>query len=115
MLVNYWIDFHDLKAGHASVISDDLHSQMGFSVAGAAADRRAYAGSIFGIDPVHVERYVVTGRAASGDPQGFFHHGTHAALVDIAHGIDLDACGADVGFLARVNIAYAHQHTVIGL
>src|SRR5579864_6225430 len=115
VLVDDRVDLDDLKAGHASVVGDDLHGQVGFAVAGAAAHRGAHAGSVFRIDPVHVERDVVAGGAASGHAQGFFDDRAHAALVDIAHGIDLDPGLFDVLLLAGIDIAYAHQDTVFRL
>ena len=68
VLVNDRIHFHDLKTQHASVIRDDLHSQVGFTIRGAAANWSTYSRRIFGIDPIHVERDMVSGGIAAGQP-----------------------------------------------
>src|SRR6266700_4345990 len=107
------IDFNDFKAGHAAVVRDDLHGQVGFAITGAAPYWSAYAGSIFRIDPVHVERDMIPRRAASNDAQCFFDDGAHAALVDIAHGVDLNADLVDVFFFARVDVANPDHDCVL--
>src|ERR1051326_4166669 len=115
MLVDNGIDFHDLKAQHAAMVGDDFHRQMSLAVGGSTAHRSADAGSVFGIDPIHVERDMVAGSATSGHAQGFFHDGAHAALVDVAHGEDADAGAMNVFFLYRVNVADADQHAIFRL
>src|SRR5262249_21849243 len=75
------VDLDDLKAGHAAVIGDDLHRQVGFAVAGAATDRRAHARRILRIDPIHIQGDVINGGAPSRHAQRFFDHGAHAALI----------------------------------
>src|SRR5215831_5746851 len=112
MFVDDGVDLDDLQAQHAAVVGDDFHGEVRFPVGGAAPDRRADAGSVFGVDPVHVERDVVAGGTTASHAQGFFHHGTHAALVDVAHGEDFDAALADVFFLVGVDVADANQHAV---
>src|SRR5262249_35196651 len=72
------------------------------------------AGSIFGVDPIHVERNVVAGGAASGDAQSFFGHRAHAALIDIAHGVDLNAGLLNVFLLAGIDVAHTYQHAALG-
>src|SRR5579872_914015 len=115
MLVDYGIDFNDFKAQHAAVIGNDFHGQMCLAVGGTSAHRSADAGSVFGIDPIHVERDMVAGSAASGHAQGLFHDGAHAALVDVAHGEDADAGSMNVFFLYRVNVADSDQYAIFGL
>src|SRR5512142_2524392 len=88
---------------------------MGLAIAGAAAHRSSHAGRVFWVDPIHVERDVVAGSVASGNAQRFFNHGAHTALIDIAHGIDLNAGFLDVFFFAGVHVADADQHTVLWL
>ena len=85
---------------------------MAFAVAGAATDRRSHTRRIFWVNPIHVERDVIAGGAAPGGAQGFFNDLAHASLVNIAHGIDLNASLANVFALPRINIAHAHQHAV---
>src|SRR5690348_6876226 len=116
VLVDDRIDFDDLEAEHTAVIGDDLHGEMGFAVGGAAAHRGADAGRVFGVDPIHVERNVVSGGAAAGGAEGLFHDSTHAALVDVAHGVDLgDAGSLDVFFFRGVDVAHADQYDIVGL
>src|SRR5437588_7112463 len=90
VLIDYGIDLDNLKADHASMVGDDLHGQVCFAIAGATAHGCPYTGSVFGVDPIHVERDVITGGAASGDAEGFFDNDPHATLVDIAHGVDFN-------------------------
>src|SRR5882672_12717497 len=110
MLVDDRIDFNDFKAGHASVVGDDLHSQVGFTITGATTDRRSHTRSVFWIDPIHVQRDVITGGAASHHAQRLFDDSPHAALVDVAHGVNLDADLVDVFFFAGINITNADHN-----
>ena len=70
VLVDDGVNLDDLEAEHAAVVGEDLHGQVRFAIGGAAAHRRADAGSIFGVDPVHVERDVVAGGAVAGRARG---------------------------------------------
>src|SRR5713226_378159 len=97
------------------MVGDDFHGEMGFAIRGAAPDRSADAGRVFGVDPIHVERDVIAGGAASGHAERFFHHGAHTAFVDIAHGEDFDAGFADVFFFKAVHVADAHEDAIFGL
>ena len=94
------------------MVGDDFHGQVRFAVSGAATDGSANAGSIFRIDPVHVERDVVAGSAASGHAQRLFDDGAHSALVNVAHSEDFDSGFADILFFDRINVANADQHAV---
>src|SRR5277367_5875182 len=97
------------------MVGDDLHGEVGLAVGGASAYGSADAGGVFGIDPVHVKRDVIAGGAASGGAQSFFHHGAHAAFIDVAHGVDLaDAGATDVFFLGGVDVAHADEDGVFG-
>ncbi len=114
VLVDDRIYFDDLEAEHAAVVGKDLHGEMRFAIGSAAAHGSADAGGVFGVDPVHVERDVIAGRAAARSAKGFFHHGAHAALVDVAHGVDLgDAGSLDVFFFRGVDVAHADQHDIV--
>src|SRR5262245_61613592 len=113
VLVDHRIHFDDFEAQHAAVVRDDLHGEVSFAICGAAPHRCAHAGSVFGIDPVHVEGDVIAGRAASGHAEGFFHDGAHTTLVDIAHGEDFYTRTANVFLLVRVDIANAYQHAIL--
>src|SRR5271169_6582806 len=115
MLVDHGIDFDDFKTQHATVIGNDLHGKVSLAVGRAAAHGSTHAGRVFGIDPVHVERNVVAGGAATRHAQGFFHHGTHATLVNVAHGEDADSGAPNIFFLHCVDVAHAHQHAVLRL
>src|SRR5712671_566755 len=112
MFVNHWVDLDNLKAGHAAVVGDDLHCQVGFAITGAAPDRCSHARSVFRIDPVHIERDVVAGSVASGNAQRFFNHRTHAAFVNVAHGVNLNAGSLDVFLFAHVHVAHAYEYAV---
>src|SRR6266496_6754245 len=95
------------------MVGDDFHGQVRFAISGAASDWSADTGRIFRINPIHVERNVVPGGAASGNTQSFFHHGSHAALVDSAHGKNVNPRPAHIFFFYRVDVADADQHTVL--
>ena len=96
------------------VVGNDLHGQVGFAVGGAAADGGADSGGILGVDPVHIERdMVAAGGAAAGGAQCLLHHRSHAALVDVAHGVDLcDPGTADIFALGGVDVADADENRV---
>ena len=64
---------------------------MRLAIGGAAADRRAHPGGIGGINEVHVQADGNASRVVHGVFQGFGHDVTQAALVDIAHGEDVNA------------------------
>src|ERR1700722_2801062 len=112
VLVDYRIDFDDFETEHAAMVGDNFHCQVSLAIGGAAADRGAYPGGVFGIDPIHVEGNVVAGGAASGDAESFFHDGAHAALIDIAHGEDMNAGAAHIFFFDGVDVAHSHQDAV---
>src|ERR1700674_3095223 len=115
VLVDDGIHFHYFEARHASMVRDDFHGEMRFAISGAAPDRSADAGRVFGIDPIHVERDVITGGAAFGHSESFLHHGAHATFVDVAHGEDLDAGFANVFFFEAVHVADADEHAIFRL
>src|SRR6516165_9141505 len=113
VLVDDGVDLDHFEAEEAAVVGDDLHGEMRLAVGGAAADGGADAGGVLGVDPVHVEGDVIAGGAAAGGAQGLFDHGAHAALVDVAHGVDLAHAGAfDVGALGGVDVAHADEDGV---
>ena len=55
------------------------------------------------------------GGAGRGDADGFFHDGTEAALIDVAHGESADAGFPDVGLLHLVDVAEAHDDDAAGV
>ena len=57
---------------------------------------------------------MVTSGVASGEAQRLFHDGAHAALIDVAHGKNLDAGFADVLFFRGVNVSRTHQYAIFG-
>src|SRR5450755_666920 len=95
------------------MVGDDFHGEMSFAIGGAAPDRSADAGSVFGIDPVHIERDVIAGGAATGHAQRLLHDGAHSAFVDIAHRENLDPGSADVFFFEIVDIADTNEHAIL--
>src|ERR1700680_4630571 len=86
---------------------------MGLAISCSAANGSPYAGCVLWIDPVHVERDVIARGASPCNAEGLFHDGSHTALVNVAHGQDLNACAANIRPLYGVNVAYSHQHTVL--
>src|SRR4051794_26250971 len=114
MFIDNRIHFNDLETGHATVIGDDLHRQMRFAIGGTAADGRANSWSVLGIDPVHVERDVVASSAASSHAQSLFHYRTHSALVDVAHGKELNAGTTDVFALLRIDVPNTNENAILG-
>src|ERR1700731_4660936 len=97
------------------MIRDDFHGEMSFAISGTAPDWSADSGRVFGIDPIHVERHVITGGAASGHAESFLHDGAHAAFVDVAHSEHFDAGFADVFFFEAVDVADADEHAIFWL
>src|SRR5450755_3165944 len=88
---------------------------MRLAIGGAAPDRSADTGGVFGIDPIHVERDVIAGSTASGHAEGFLHYGAHAAFVDVPHGEDFDPGLADVFFFKIIDVADPDEHAVFRL
>ena len=54
-----------------------------------------------------------SGGAVAGDADRVLHHGAHAALIDFAHCINVDAGGANVMGLVAVNIADTYQSHIL--
>src|SRR5208337_3408841 len=100
-------------AQHASMVGNDFHGEVRFAIRGAAPDRSADAGRVVGIDPVHVERDVIAGGAASSHAKRFFHDGAHAPFVNVAHGEDFDSGLADVFLFKVVHVADTHEHAIL--
>src|ERR1041385_3809149 len=113
VFVNDRVDFDDFKAQQLTIISNDFHGEMGFAVGGPAAYWGPYSGSVFGIDPIHVEGHVISGCAVPGNANRGFHDVTHAALVDVAHSENVYARTADVFPFDGVDITHPHQYAVI--
>src|SRR5438270_12916496 len=88
---------------------------MGLAVGSASANRGADSGSVFGVDPVHVEGDVVAGGAASSHAESFFHDGAHTAFVDVAHGEDADPGAADIFFFDGIDIPDSDENTIFWL
>src|ERR1700728_189814 len=109
MLVDNRIHFDDFEAQHAAVVGNDFHGQMSFAIGRAAADGSAHARSVFGIDPVHIERDVITGGTAAGNAESFLHYGPHTAFIDVAHGEDANAGTAHVFFFDGVDVAHSDE------
>ncbi len=97
------------------MVGDDFHGEMRFAIRGASPDRSADAGRVFGINPIHVERDVIAGGAASGHAESFFHDGAHTAFVNVAHSENFDSGFADVFFFKAVHVADADEHTIFRL
>src|SRR5260370_23152028 len=88
---------------------------MGFAVGDAAADGSADAGSVGGIDEVHIEADGDAGGVVHGVLESVGHDFAHAALVNVAHGEDVDAGFFDDFTFLGVEIAGADDDDVAGL
>src|SRR5260370_7773477 len=97
------------------MVGYEFHGEMALEIGGPATDRSANAGRVFRIDPIHIERDVIAGGAASGHAEGFLHDGAHAAFVDVAHGKDFDSGFADVFFFKVIDVADADEHAIFRL
>ena len=95
------------------MVGNNLHGQMRFAIGRSAAHRRAHSRRDLGIDPIHVQRDMVPGCSVSGRAQGLFHYCSHAALVDVAHGIHGHASAANVLPLRGVDLPHPYQHRVL--
>jgi hypothetical protein len=95
------------------VVGDDLHGEVRLPISRAALDGCTDTGSVLRVDPVHVERDVVTDGAATRESKRLFHHRAHATFVDVAHRERMNAGTAHVLFFMYVNIADTNQHAVL--
>src|SRR6266581_3744058 len=77
---------------------------MGFAVGDAAANGGADAGSVGGIDEIHIEADGDACGVVHGVLQGFGHDVAQATLVNVAHGEDVDAGFLDDFAFLRVEI-----------
>src|SRR5579864_6685478 len=98
VFVDHWIHFDNLEAQQPAMVGDDFHGEVRFAIRRATPHGSADAWCVFRIDPVHIERHVIAGRDASGHAKSFFHHGSHAAFIDIAHGENFHASTPDILF-----------------
>ena len=55
---------------------------------------------------------MISGGAVSGHGESFLHDGAHAALVNVAHGENLNSGFADVLFFEVIDIADADEDTI---
>src|SRR5690242_3634870 len=113
MLVDDGIYLDDLEAEHAAVVGDDFHCEVRLAIGGSAADGRAHARSIFGIDPIHIERHVITGSPFPSQARRFFHYRAHPTLVDITHGENTNSSATDIFFLNGIDVAHTHKYAVL--
>src|SRR5260370_11658188 len=88
---------------------------MGFAVGDAAAYGSADAGSVSGIDEVHIEADGDAGGVIHGVLESVGHDFAHAAFVNVAHGEDVDAGFLDDFAFLSVKIAGADNNDVGGL
>src|SRR5712692_11249228 len=85
------IDLDDFEGNHGLGVGDHFHREMGFAVGNAAADGSANTGGVGRIDEVHIEADGDAGGVVYGVLEGLGHDVAHAALVNVAHGEDVDA------------------------
>ena len=79
------------RRDHGFAVGDHFHGEVSFAIGYAAADGCADAGSVGGIDEIHVEADGDAGGVVHGVFDGVGHDFAHAALVDVAHGEDVNA------------------------
>src|SRR5258708_6304915 len=115
VFVENGIDLDDFQGNHGFGVGDHFHSEMGFAIGDAATDGSANAGGIGGIDEIHIEAHGDTRSVVHRVFEGVRHDFAHAALVNIAHGEDVDAGFLyDFAFLG-VEVARADDDDVAGL
>src|SRR5437868_4617398 len=115
MLVENGIDLDDFQTDHRFAVSDHFHGQVSFAVSDSAAYRSAYAGSVGGIYEIHVEADGDAGGVVHGILYGVGHHFSHAALVDVAHGEDVNAGFLRDFALVGIEIARADDDDIARL
>src|SRR5258708_24025776 len=87
---------------------------MGFAVGDAAAHGSADAGSIGGIDEVHIEADGDAGGVVHGVLEGVGHDFAHTALVNVAHGENVNAGFFDDFAFLGVEVARTNDDDVAG-
>src|SRR5258706_12829681 len=87
---------------------------MGLAVGDAAADGSADAGSVGGIDEVHIEADGDAGGVVHGVLERVGHDFAHAALVNVAHGEDVGGGFFDDFAFLGVGNASANDDDVAG-
>ena len=100
------------RRDHGFAVGDHFHGEMGFAVGDAAAHGRADAGSVGGIDEIHVEADGDAGGVVHGVFHGVGHDFAHAALVDVAHGENVDAGFFDESAFVGVEIAHTDEDDI---
>jgi len=90
VFVDDGIYFDDFEGDHGFGVGDHFHGEMGFAVGDAAAHGRADAGSVAGIDEIHIQADGDAGGVVHGVFEGVGHDFAHAAFIDVAHGEDVD-------------------------
>src|SRR6266852_3405314 len=115
VFVENGIDLDDFEGNHGLGVGDHFHGEMGFAIGDTAAHGSADAGSVGGIDEVHIEADGDAGGVVHGVLEGVGHDFAHAALVDVAHGEDVDAGYLDDLSFLGVEIAGTDDDDVAGL
>ena len=88
---------------------------MCFAVSHAAAHRCAHSRSVGRVHEIHVQAYGRAVGIVGHETQRLTHHVAHAALIDIAHGKNVDAGLLDQAALFRIQIAHANKRDVTRL
>src|SRR5712692_3267029 len=109
------VDLDDFEGNHGLGVGNHFHGEMGFAVGDAAPDGSAHAGSIGGIDEIHIQADGNACRIVHGVLEGVGHDFAHAALINIAHGEDVDAGFLDDFAFLGVEVARTHNDDVAGL
>src|SRR6266576_1890973 len=114
VLVENRIDLNDFEGNHGLRVRAHLHGEMGFAVGDTAAYGSANAGRICGIDKIHIEADGDASGIVHGVLEGFGHYVTQAALINVAHGEDVDAGFLDDFPFLGVEIASADDDDIGG-
>src|SRR5437667_10718970 len=85
---------------------------MSLAVGGTPAHRRANSGSIRGIHEIHVQADGDSSGVVHSVFEGFRHDIAHAALVDIAHGENVDTGFLDDFAFLSIEVARADNDDV---
>src|SRR5205085_11993502 len=95
----------------AARLRDLLHREMSLSIREAAANDRAGAGRVAGVERVHVERDVVARLRLRRNRDGLVHARAHPPLVNLTHREEPYAKSLYKLALARVNVSRADVRT----
>src|SRR6266852_1568694 len=112
VFVENGINLDDFEGNHGLGVGDHFHGEMGFAIGDTAAHGSADAGGVGGIDEIHIEADRDAGGVVHGVLESLGHDVAHAALVNVAHGEDMNAGFLDDFAFLRVEITGADDDDV---